>query len=104
MRNPLGTLIREKRMAAGLTLREVAGTLSLSAPYLSDVESGNRVPIIERWTRFVGAIPGLTLDAFVNAAVLSGPVEIDVSGATPAQRKPIVAALAKAAMAAGSAS
>ena len=41
MRN-FGRYIAEKRKEKGLTLRDTANKLGISAPYLSDVEKGNR--------------------------------------------------------------
>lgn len=37
-----GDWLRERRKAAGLTLREMAGRLDFSAPYISDVERNRR--------------------------------------------------------------
>ncbi len=40
----LGEFIREKREAAGLSLRELARRLEITAPFLSDIELGRRAP------------------------------------------------------------
>lgn len=93
----LGKLIREKRTDAGLSQVSVARALGLSSPYLCDVERDNRVPVVGRWPAFVAAIPGLTVRAMAEAALASGPVEIDARDLTDAQRKPLVAALVKSA-------
>ena len=37
-----GSNIRVRRQAAGISLREMATRLGVSAPYLSDIERGNR--------------------------------------------------------------
>lgn len=37
-----GAWLRERRMAAGLSLREMARRLGFSAPYVSDVEKNKR--------------------------------------------------------------
>ncbi|WP_437982910.1 helix-turn-helix domain-containing protein [Sorangium sp. So ce117] len=42
--NPFGTLLRDLRRKAGKTLEDVAQTLEVSIPYVSDVERGNRAP------------------------------------------------------------
>jgi hypothetical protein len=99
MRNmqTLGQLIREKRTAAGLSLRAVAGELGLSVPYLSDIELGHRRPVTKRWRAFCAVVPGLTVRAMAEASLASGPVEIDATPLTTAQRKPIVEALVRAA-------
>ncbi len=93
----IGQLIHEKRTAAGLTMRHVASALSLSVPYICDIEKGHRTPVVARWASFVAVIPGLTLRALAEGALASGPVEIDARLLTDAQRKPMVAALVRAA-------
>lgn len=40
----LGQFVREKRMAAKLSLRELAERVKVTAPFLSDVELGRRFP------------------------------------------------------------
>jgi transcriptional regulator with XRE-family HTH domain len=40
-----GKALREARNLQGKSLREVASKLGISAPYLSDVERGNRAPL-----------------------------------------------------------
>lgn len=40
-----GNIIREKRKAAGKTLTMTAAHLSVSVPYLSDIELGRRNPL-----------------------------------------------------------
>lgn len=39
-----GKMLREKRKAKGMSLRELAHALEISSPYLSDVELGRRNP------------------------------------------------------------
>lgn len=41
-RHTLGSMMREEREKAGISLREMARRLGISAPYLSDLERGNR--------------------------------------------------------------
>lgn len=41
----IGSLMRSRRKAANLTLKDVARKLKISGPYLSDLEQGKR-----RWT------------------------------------------------------
>ena len=40
----LGSFIREKRERLGKTLRGLAAELEIAAPYLHDIEKGNRTP------------------------------------------------------------
>ena len=44
MAETFGQHIRELRQAAGLSLRELARRVGITAPYLSDIESGYRHP------------------------------------------------------------
>ena len=49
-----GREMRERRVAAGVSLREVARRMKLSAPFLSDLELGRRnwtAPCLERYER-----------------------------------------------------
>ena len=41
---PLGPEIRRRRMARGVSLREFARRIGVSAPFLSDLEAGRRYP------------------------------------------------------------
>jgi transcriptional regulator with XRE-family HTH domain len=41
----LGDIIREARVAKGMTLRMLATAIGCSAPFLSDVEHGRRTPL-----------------------------------------------------------
>lgn len=56
--SPQGRAFRNARVAADMTLREMAKRLGLSAVHLSDVERGAAVP--EDWTAFWRAseLPG----------------------------------------------
>ena len=40
----LGSFIRDKRENLGKTLRGLAAELDIAAPYLHDIEKGNRTP------------------------------------------------------------
>ncbi|MDW8248088.1 MAG: helix-turn-helix domain-containing protein [Myxococcales bacterium] len=79
-----GMFIRNQRIAAGLSLREVARGMGITAVYLGEVERGVRGPFVrERWMDLVRLIPGVTLDALERQANLSGGVKIDLSDAPP---------------------
>lgn len=61
----VGAMVRERREAAGLTLRKVAARSGWSAPYLSDLEHGRRnwTPVRqERVLRAIEAELGDRLD------------------------------------------
>ena len=44
IRQVSGRWLRERRSVAGVSLREMARQVGFSAPYLSDIERGNRKP------------------------------------------------------------
>jgi transcriptional regulator with XRE-family HTH domain len=43
-RNSLGQLLKKLRLARGLSMRALAEKVSVSAPYITDIEKGNRQP------------------------------------------------------------
>ena len=100
MTETLGKLVQDARAAAGLSLRQVAGHMGVSVPYLHDVEHGRRRVVPARWAALVAILPGLSLRALAEAAVASGPVELDARDLTHEQRTKIVDALESAARAA----
>lgn len=51
----VGALMRKVREAKGLSLREVARRLKWSAPYVSDLERGQRVWTTTKQQRFLEA-------------------------------------------------
>lgn len=51
-----GAAMREKRMAAGLSLREMGERLHLSSMFLSDLERGQRNWTAERVQQFTDAL------------------------------------------------
>lgn len=70
MSTPFGAHIRRLRLAARLSLRDVAKATGMSHVYIGEVERGRRGPFIrERWPLLTGAIPGLTLEDLQRLAV-----------------------------------
>lgn len=64
----IGEKLRAKRQKARISLREVARRMEISAPYLSDMELGNRNWSTERMAAFVYAIsPDYTPSADILA-------------------------------------
>jgi len=100
MPGTLGELVSAARSAAGLTLRALGDRLGVSAPYLHDVEHGRRRLPPARWAALVEALPTLTVRQLAEAAIASGPVEIDARSLPPEQRAHMVQALENAAKAA----
>jgi len=68
----VGSTIRERRLAAGLTLVELAELAGLSQPFLSQVENGRARPSMESLYRIASAL-GTTPQALFAAA--PGPGE-----------------------------
>jgi transcriptional regulator with XRE-family HTH domain len=93
LRHALGDIVRSRRQALGLTLRDVARTGQISLPYLSEVERGRK----EASSEIIQAICGvlrldlaeLLLDAavLVNQSAAGSTVE---SGTLNPQLKPTV--------------
>jgi|GEM_PF-3051637 len=65
-----GEYARVKREKQRISLRSLAGSLGLSAPYVSDIERGNRNPperkTIVEWAKVIGEDP----DMFARRAEL----------------------------------
>lgn len=79
-----GAFIRDKRIAAGLSLREVARGMGITAVYLGEVERGVRGPFVrERWSDLVRLIPGVTLGDLDRQATLAKGLQLDLSDAPP---------------------
>lgn len=56
LRRELGDVLRERRRAQGLTLREVSATASVSLGYLSEVERGEKEASSELLASICGAL------------------------------------------------
>lgn len=56
-----GIYLRDKRVAAGLSLRHVADQLGITHVYLGEVERGVRGPLKRKhWDKLIKVIPGVT--------------------------------------------
>lgn len=86
----LGKYLATARENAGLTLRELAHRVGLSAPFMCDVEHDRRRFPPSHWPSLVHAIPGVTMRKIAEASVSSGFVRIDASLLTPKQRRILV--------------
>ena len=93
--NSFGGLLKETRTAAKKSMGELARHLSVSVPYVSDVEQGSRTPLtkerIMAAARFLGADPTPLLEA---AAKERGTYELEANTVTPTARR-VGAALAR---------
>ena len=56
----LGNVLREARMASGMTQRELADELGVNQPYIVELESGKGTKAIERLLEFAQAT-GITI-------------------------------------------
>lgn len=85
MQNKLtfGSLLRDRRTAAGLTLGALAKILGISVPYLSDVELGRRNPFDPERMRALAVAIGVDILELEKAAAVSrGSFELQ-AGPTP---------------------
>lgn len=78
VRTQFGRLLREKRVARGLTQEELAFSAGMSVPYLSDLERG-------RWNPSLAMIVDLAVALQVRPAELLEGLVVDP--ATPMPRK-----------------
>lgn len=79
-----GNYLRQKRVAAGLSLRSVADYLDISHVYLSEVERGVHTAMPRsHWPALVKIIPDLTIDDLERAALQSRPMQLSLEDAPP---------------------
>lgn len=80
-----GRYLRDRRLAAGISMRKLAERLRVSHVYLGEVERGVRAPLKEaRWAEVARLVPGVTVDELRKRAWLTRPVQLDLSDAPPA--------------------
>lgn len=92
---PYGTLLRRRRIDAGLSLRDVAERLHVSHVYLADVERGARGPLQpEHEPKLKRIIKGLTSSDLARAREASRPVKITLE-TTPERWEDVTIALAR---------
>ena len=73
-----GEYLREKRVEAGLSLRDLAGELGISHVYLGEVERGRRRTLPEQyWPLLVRRLPGVSVDDLRAAADMTAAITID---------------------------
>lgn len=86
-----GMYLRRVR-ASTLTLRGLAAALGVSAPYIHDVEVGNRACLEEhRWATLLAAVPDLDKGELQRLALL-GKRQFTISGGWPPELRAVVAA------------
>lgn len=73
-----GEYLREKRLAAGISLRKLADDLEITHVYLGEVERGKRRTLPESyWPDLVRRVPGISEAGLRAAADISAKVTID---------------------------
>jgi PTS system nitrogen regulatory IIA component len=86
--NRFGAYLRERRVAAGLSLREVARALGISHVYLGEVERGVRGPLRpEHWSALLKTVPTLSRGELGRHAAASRPLQVDLADAPPAYQE-----------------
>jgi transcriptional regulator with XRE-family HTH domain len=93
--HPYGTLVRERRVAAGKSLREVAASIGVSHAYLADVEIGAHGPLDTSYEpALVKCLKNLTRAELADARAQSSLVRITLWN-TPARYAELTRALAR---------
>jgi len=70
----LGRIIKQQRIAIGLTLRELSARSGVSSSHLGRVERGERFPSAHTLQRIAGPLGFEENELFTLAGYLSGPV------------------------------
>ena len=80
MNNEFGEYLRQKRQSKGLTIKEVSEAIGISAPFLFDVEKGNRM-FSSDMSRYnlLKKVLGLTNDEFSVLMNLAGKQKGDIA-------------------------
>lgn len=82
-----GEYVRAKRLAAGLSLRDVATTIRVSHVFLGEFERGIRQTLKrERLESLEDAIPGFSLKEFDRLSSYVRPLRISLEDAPPEYR------------------
>lgn len=82
MPTKFGTYLRKKRVAADVSLRQVARDLGISHVALGEVERGERPGLKrERWAQLQEAIPGFSVSEVEAMLATEQPVQLDLRDA-----------------------
>src|SRR5215831_7538288 len=87
----VGSLIRRERQKQGLSLRELARRVGISASMLSQVETGRTRPSVSTIYAIATEL-GLSIDALLSDDGGAGPASAAAAGGTRARRGPAAAA------------
>ena len=92
---PFGQILREQRVSAGLSLREVADHIGVSHVYLSQVERGKTTPLTQdKWPKLLELLPDLNQNQLEDLAAVSRPVQLNLSN-MPKQKQELGLLLAR---------
>lgn len=87
MRQFVGEVLRARRLAAGLTLRDVSARARVSLGYISEVERGQKEPSSELLAALAGALDvplsQVLFDVSAKLAVEEGATLASVSSIAP---------------------
>lgn len=90
-----GKYLKSKRLAANLSLRDVANRIGVSFVFLGEVERGVRTMVKrERWPALEQAIPGFSVAEAERVATEDRPIQLSLADAPP-QYKNLGLALAR---------
>jgi len=70
-RYTFGSLLRKARQEKGMTVRSFADAIGYSAPYVSDVENGNRLPFVDAILPKIAELLELNLEMLQTTASAS---------------------------------
>lgn len=88
MREEFGRLLRATRQEADLSMGDLARSLGVSVPYISDVERGNRAPLTKENILKVAAVMGVDPAPLLAAAALAkGAFELEAENISEAGRE-----------------
>ena len=95
-KKPFGTVLREYREAAAISLGALARQLGVSAAYLSDVERGNRPPLVQEKIVKAASVLDADLDLLLRvAAETKGSIQLPVGADSSTRAKEVGAMLAR---------
>lgn len=79
-----GKYIRSKRIAAGLSLRDVADEMGFTHVFLGEVERGVRALLNrEHWPKLIQTVPGITVADLERVASVTRPIQLDIADVPP---------------------
>lgn len=84
MPSKFGEYLKRKRVAAGLSLRDVANYIGVSHVTLGEVERGDRPGLKrERWDLLAEVVPGFSVAEVERQMATERPLQLDLSDAPP---------------------